>query len=179
MAQRSNPALSKPVEQNSLHKTAYLIRNRAQRIPSWPGGTSPTKAEYICADQPATFTFRLQNGGGPYICSGAHSNASCRVLADIIAHNYFAGSFSNELQFIFRIMVPACGGSGVIVLAPAHPTARSGQHNLSRSDPACKPSRYDDFSGFQYWWPIHDGMSHDDGRFLPCKESDCGYASEI
>ena len=72
MAQRSNPALSKPVEQNSLHKTAYLIRNRAQRIPSWPGGTSPTKAVYICADQPATFTFCLQNGGGPYICSGAH-----------------------------------------------------------------------------------------------------------
>ena len=69
MAQRSNPALWKPVEQKSLHKTAYLMRNRAQRIPSWPGGTSPTKAEYICADQPAKFTFRSRNGGGPYIYS--------------------------------------------------------------------------------------------------------------
>src|ERR1700739_2213422 len=41
--------------------------NGAQRIPSWPGATAPTKAAYICADQPVTFTFRLQYGGGPYI----------------------------------------------------------------------------------------------------------------
>jgi transposase len=37
---------------------------------------SPTKAEYICADQPAYFTFRLQKSGGPYICSGAHNTLS-------------------------------------------------------------------------------------------------------
>jgi hypothetical protein len=54
--------------------TGYLDRNRAQRIPSWPGErNSPTKAEYICADQLAYFTFRLQKSGGPYICSGAYS----------------------------------------------------------------------------------------------------------
>src|SRR6201987_3807086 len=41
--------------------------NGAQRIPSWPGATAPTKAAYICADQPVTFTFRLRQGGGPYI----------------------------------------------------------------------------------------------------------------
>src|SRR5580704_11514184 len=40
---------------------------RTQRIPSWLGATAPTKAAYICADQPVTFTFRLQQGGGPYI----------------------------------------------------------------------------------------------------------------
>ncbi len=43
---------------------------RTQRIPSWPGATVPTKAAYICADQPVTFTFRLQQGGGPYIPDG-------------------------------------------------------------------------------------------------------------
>lgn len=36
---------------------------------------SPTKAEYICADQLANFTFRLQRSGGPYICSGAHKGS--------------------------------------------------------------------------------------------------------
>src|ERR1019366_6714399 len=28
---------------------------------------TPIKAVYICADQPATLTFRLRRGGGPYI----------------------------------------------------------------------------------------------------------------
>src|ERR1035437_9352349 len=53
----------------SLHKTASFMRNRAQRIPSWPVENSPTKAIYICADQPATCIFCLRNGGGPYIYS--------------------------------------------------------------------------------------------------------------
>src|SRR5271165_458131 len=44
--------------------------NRAQRIPSWLGVSTPTKAEYICADQPVTLTFRLRKGGGPYIPDG-------------------------------------------------------------------------------------------------------------
>jgi len=48
--------------------------NGARRIPSWPGAKAPTKAEYICADQNVTLTFRLQKGGGPYI-------TSCRPLA--------------------------------------------------------------------------------------------------
>jgi hypothetical protein len=60
MAQQSNPAFSKLVEQKSPYKTAYLMRmrKRAQRVPSWPGEPSPTKVEYICADQPTTLTFR-------------------------------------------------------------------------------------------------------------------------
>src|ERR1700728_2106937 len=44
--------------------------NGAQRIPSWPGALAPTKAEYICADQPVTLTFRLRQGGGPYKWDG-------------------------------------------------------------------------------------------------------------
>ena len=31
--------------------------NGAQRIPSWPGALAPTKAEYICADQPPPLSF--------------------------------------------------------------------------------------------------------------------------
>jgi len=41
--------------------------NGAQRIPSWPGAWTPTKAEYICADQTVTLIFRLRQSGGPYI----------------------------------------------------------------------------------------------------------------
>jgi hypothetical protein len=37
MAQRSNPALSKPEKQSSLHTTEAVIEERAQRIPSRPG----------------------------------------------------------------------------------------------------------------------------------------------
>jgi len=44
---RSNLALSKPVEQNSPDKTAYLMWNRAQRIPSWPGGTLSSKGIHL------------------------------------------------------------------------------------------------------------------------------------
>jgi hypothetical protein len=47
--------------------------NGAQRIPSWPGALAPTKAEYICADQPVTLTFRLRQGGGPYMPGKLHS----------------------------------------------------------------------------------------------------------
>src|SRR5512143_3203313 len=41
----------------------------AERSAFHPGqeGFTPTKAVYICADQPATLTFRLRKGGGPYI----------------------------------------------------------------------------------------------------------------
>ena len=31
------------------------------------GASSPTKADHICADQPATLIFRLRQGSGPYI----------------------------------------------------------------------------------------------------------------
>src|SRR5215471_4113412 len=54
--------------------------NGAQRIPSWPGAWTPTKAEYICADQTATLIFRLRQSGGPYIpvCLNARSRRSAR-----------------------------------------------------------------------------------------------------
>jgi hypothetical protein len=52
---------------------------------------APTKAEYICADQRVTLTFRLQHGGGPYIPSSrvgsdrqVLSNSIIRVVA--LAH---------------------------------------------------------------------------------------------
>jgi ATP-dependent protease ClpP protease subunit len=45
---------------------------------------SPTKAVYICADQPATCIFRLRNGGGPYIYSAA-KHRSRGVLWSIFA----------------------------------------------------------------------------------------------
>src|SRR5205823_7936349 len=32
-----------------------------------PESCAPLKAEYICADQPVSFIFRLRHGGGPYI----------------------------------------------------------------------------------------------------------------
>lgn len=35
--------------------------------------STPTMAEYICADQPVTLIFRLQHGGGPYIPDGRSS----------------------------------------------------------------------------------------------------------
>ena len=42
---------------------------------------APTKAEYICADQPVNFIFRLRQSGGPYIPvtpSSRHNPETCR-----------------------------------------------------------------------------------------------------
>src|ERR1700731_3316063 len=83
MAQRSNPALSKPASGRSLSKAALLIGTRAQRIPSWPGAETPTKAEYICADQPATLTFHLRKDGGPYI-SGLPQRADHELVVEAL-----------------------------------------------------------------------------------------------
>lgn len=44
-----------------------LGRTRAQRIPSRSRASAHSKTGYICADQNVIFTFRLQQGGGPYI----------------------------------------------------------------------------------------------------------------
>ena len=67
MAQRSNPALSKPATGRSLPRLSnYMGRERSAFHPGqevFP----PTKAVYICADQPCPSLFRLQFGGGPYI----------------------------------------------------------------------------------------------------------------
>src|ERR1017187_5772783 len=54
-------------KQEKPSKAALLNRTSAQRIPSRPGAYAPTKAEYICADYPVTFVFRLRQSGGPYI----------------------------------------------------------------------------------------------------------------
>ena len=67
MTQRSNPALLETCKPEKPSKAALLNRTSAQRIPSRPGACAPTKAEYICADQPVTFIFRLRQSGGPYI----------------------------------------------------------------------------------------------------------------
>ena len=50
-----------PSNVRALHKTS------SRRVTS--GGTvdAPTKAVYICTDQPATLIFRLRQSGGPYI----------------------------------------------------------------------------------------------------------------
>ena len=70
MTQRSNPALSKPVNRKMPSKAALLSRTSAQRIPSSARSLCSTKAEYICADHPVTFVFRLRQSGGPYIPVG-------------------------------------------------------------------------------------------------------------
>jgi hypothetical protein len=67
MAQRSNPGALQTRNRKKSYETALLMGKRAQRIPSWPGATAPTKAVYIRADQPVTLTFRLRQGGGPYM----------------------------------------------------------------------------------------------------------------
>ena len=78
-------SLDASIEQNvSLNRAGSVKRNRALRNPSWPGDRdSPTKAEYICADQLANVTFRLQKGGGPYIYS-ATSRCSRGVTWSIL-----------------------------------------------------------------------------------------------
>ncbi len=81
MTQRSNPALSKPVNRKSPSKAALLNRTSAQRIPSRSGACAPIKAEYICADHPVNFHFRLRQSGGPYIpvCPVTHQQSQNRL----------------------------------------------------------------------------------------------------
>jgi len=60
------------------------------------------KAEYICADQPVTFIFRLRQGGGPYIPGCPSSTRNAR---------YSYKSISNQLgnqhrqRIVHRFMV--------------------------------------------------------------------------
>ena len=42
------------------------MRKRARGIHHGQGSQIPTKAEYVCADQNAISSFRLQTRGGPY-----------------------------------------------------------------------------------------------------------------
>ena len=48
-------------------EASKLVRTRAQRIPSRSRASAQSKTGYICADPTVIFTFRLQQGGGPYI----------------------------------------------------------------------------------------------------------------
>ena len=48
-------------------EASKLVRTRAQRIPSRSRAPAHIKTGYICADPTVILTFRLQQGGGPYI----------------------------------------------------------------------------------------------------------------
>ena len=73
-SRRSGNLWSKTVSRDFLLKeeqsAAHPIVARRSR--------SPTKAEYICADQLASVTFRLQKSGGPYIYSATSRRVSAR-----------------------------------------------------------------------------------------------------
>src|ERR1700729_1348056 len=69
--------------------------NGAQRIPSWPGALAPTKAEYICADQPVTLTFRLRQGGGPYM-AGRKRQSIAVLFLDLDHFKRFNDTFGHD-----------------------------------------------------------------------------------
>jgi hypothetical protein len=66
MAQRSNRRFLNLISL-AAPEARKLIRKRAGGIHHGQGSQIPTKAEYICADQTAISSFRLQTRGGPYI----------------------------------------------------------------------------------------------------------------
>ena len=75
--------------------------NGAQRIPSWPGALAPTKAEYICADQPVTLTFRLRQGGGPYMpVGGSYDRSTCQRFLSLIVFRLAFTSFFTRVTGI-------------------------------------------------------------------------------
>src|SRR5664279_957469 len=67
MAQRSNPALSKPELGRSLLRLPYYVGRGRSAFHQGQELRAPTKAVYIGADQiVVTLIFRLRHGGGPY-----------------------------------------------------------------------------------------------------------------
>ncbi len=66
MAQRLNRRFLNLISVE-VFQAVTLIRKRAGGIHHGQGSQIPTKAEYICADQNAISSFRLQIRGGPYI----------------------------------------------------------------------------------------------------------------
>jgi hypothetical protein len=81
MAQRSNSALSKPVTGRGLSGCITNGEKSAAHSILAKSHCS-NKAEYICADQPVTLTFRLRQGGGPYSglfeCKSVRSTRCCQ-----------------------------------------------------------------------------------------------------
>src|SRR5271155_5420846 len=61
-------------------ETSQLERNRAQRIPSWPGEILSVKGRIHLRRPTRQLTFRLRKGGGPYIYSGAHTASLRRMV---------------------------------------------------------------------------------------------------
>ena len=66
MAQRSNRRFLNLISV-AAHQGHIANREKAGGIHHGQGSQIPTKAEYICADQTAISSFRLQIRGGPYI----------------------------------------------------------------------------------------------------------------
>ncbi len=62
MAQRSNPALSKPAVGKKSCKTDYLNRDESAAHLDRGQERVRQKAEYICVDKPVVFIFRLRQG---------------------------------------------------------------------------------------------------------------------
>src|ERR1019366_2771516 len=57
MTQRSNPALSNPANRKSLSRLPNQIGRERSAFHHGQEPCAPTKAEYICADQPVTSFF--------------------------------------------------------------------------------------------------------------------------
>src|ERR1700752_1218992 len=109
--------------------------NGAQRIPSWPGATAPTKAAYICADQPVTFTFRLRQGGGPYIpdrpltARTNHPGNSTRHR-DLIDSGQDANRRQSNIHEIIAFEVTAANALGLASL-PEEPLDEFSEEEIS------------------------------------------------
>lgn len=70
-------------------RTMRWHNGRPQRSPNpnpEEGAPAPTKAEYFCADQTVTLTFRLQRHGRPYVPSGDEVPLSRRATR--LEHGY-------------------------------------------------------------------------------------------
>ena len=79
MAQRSNRRFLNLLSVAALEANK-LIRKKTGGIHHGQGLQIPRKAEYICADQIAITSFRLQIRGGPYIPIYVHIAARCCSL---------------------------------------------------------------------------------------------------
>jgi hypothetical protein len=82
-------------------EASKLVRTRAQRIPSRSRASARSKTGYICADQTAFFTFRLQQGGGPYIPDRRRYIRNSESLATVGSETRFVLlSLSRELLLV-------------------------------------------------------------------------------
>jgi hypothetical protein len=88
MPQRSNPALSKP-HPEEVFQDCHTKWKR-ERSAFHPGQEcfTPTKAVYVCADQPVTLPFRLQQDGGPYIPASDNAELEAFVRPERFYETY-------------------------------------------------------------------------------------------